>query len=413
VRVRRRLKVKTSNPGSDWLQWFAFFIISCAVILCFAHQAKASELQESYTSVRALGMGNAYSAVADDSDALFYNPAGLAKNSAFRWTLFDPRAGINGMDTVNYLQQLYPLMLNSGNGSGLMAALNTMYGKRIWVGGGVKSAILLPNLAMAAYSSTDLGLYVQNPAATTMHLNYFFDYGIAVGGGVSLIPGVWRIGLTAKRINRTGTNIPIGPSELASANSTLLESEFKRRGNGYGLDLGTTFSVPGPVSPSLSFVYKNMGQTTFSHEEGAGAPPPIPPEFIIGSAVKFDAFLVSVTPSFDYTYVTDAGIQTGKKIHLGLEIDLPLIALRAGLNQGYYTLGAGLDMGPLRIDVATYGVELGEYPGQQEDRRYIAQLTFELGFDPGSFGLGGGGSSTNADGTPNTSAGKHKLKQRR
>ncbi len=32
-----------------------------------------------------------------------------------------------------------------------------------------------------------------------------------------------------------------------------------------------------------------------------------------------------------------------------------------------------------------HGVELGEYPGQHEDRRYMAQVTFDLGFDLGNF----------------------------
>ena len=30
------------------------------------------------------------------------------------------------------------------------------------------------------------------------------------------------------------------------------------------------------------------------------------------------------------------------------------------------------------IEAETYGVELGEYPGQKEDRRYIVQLKTEI-----------------------------------
>ncbi len=390
------------------------FVMACAVIFILTRRAGAAELSEPFTSVRALGMGNAYTAVVDDSDALFYNPANLANNTAFRWTLFDPRAGINGMDTINNIQNLMPIM-SSGSTQALFDAIDTLYGKRIWANGGAKTAILLPNFAMAGFASSDLGFYVQNPAATTMNLNYFFDYGIAVGAGVGLIPGIWKVGFTARRVNRTGTTLPLGPAVLATVDPEALEGEFKRRGNGYGLDLGTTFTIPGPVSPTLSFVYKNVGATTFSHEEGAGAPPRIESEVVIGAAIDIDAAIISITPSIDYKYATREDIQIGKKIHLGLEIDLPLLALRVGLHQGYYTAGAGLDLGPLRFDAATYGVELGEYPGQHEDRRYVAQLTFELGFDPGGFGFGGGSgkSKDGKGGSSSSDAPKRRLKQRR
>ena len=70
-----------------------------------------------------------------------------------------------------------------------------------------------------------------------------------------------------------------------------------------------------------------------------------------------------------------------------------MIDARAGLNQGYYTLGVGADLGFLRVDAATYGVELGVYPGQLEDRRYILQISTKLGFNPSFDFSGSGGQS--------------------
>jgi hypothetical protein len=53
-------------------------------------------------------------------------------------------------------------------------------------------------------------------------------------------------------------------------------------------------------------------------------------------------------------------------------------------------LGIGIDLDYLRIDAATYGVELDDYPGQREDRRYILQVTLDLNFDL-NLGFGGSG----------------------
>lgn len=381
-------------------------LLVCAIALLSTlsgHDASARELSETWTNVRALGMGNAYTALVDDVDSLFYNPAGLARNSAFSWEVFDPRVGLNGADAIQSAQEL------ASAGDNVSEVIESLYGKKLWAGGGMKTGILIPNFAMAGFVSANAAVNVQNPAATTMNLNYFLDYGVALGGGFSFIPNFMQVGLAVKRINRTGTTLPVGPSTLATLDPADLQAELKRRGTGYALDFGTVISVPGPVSPSLSFVYKNLGGTSFSHEEGAGAPPYIEPEMIIGAALDIDAGLVSVTPVLDYKYANRADIQLGKKVHLGVEIDLPLLELRAGLHQGYYSAGVGVNMGILRVDAATYGVELGEFPGQHEDRRYVAQVSFELGFDPGQFGFGGG-SGAGKDGKPGE---RRRLKQRR
>ncbi len=373
-------------------------------ILALALAANAGELGDSWSSVRAQGMGGAYVSVVNDADSLFYNPAGLAGQTRFSWTVLDPRVGLNGIEDIQKLQSLA-----GGSDADMSANLQQLIGKRVWIEAGAKSAVLIPGFAIAGFVNSQSGIYVSNPANTTMNLNYFFDYGFAAGGGFELVPGFWKLGLVARRLNRTGTTLPIGAATLASLDMAALQAELKRRGTGYGADLGTTFTLPGPVSPSLSIVYRNAGVTTFTHEEGAGAPPPIEPEIVVGGAMKFSGGLVDITPAFDFRYANRSDIELGKKIHLGVELSMPFIDFRAGLNQGYYTAGVGLNMGLLRIDAATYGVELGAYPGQLEDRRYVAQIKFELGFDPGRLGFGGGSAESGGGGD----GPRKRLKQRR
>lgn len=362
----------------------------------------AAELHQTWSSVRAMGMGGAYTAVVDSGDALFYNPAALSRISGVEWTIMDPRIGVNG-------PQALEVAAIASSGSTLADTLADLYGKAIWVGGGGKTSFVMPNFGFAAFSNGDVGINLQNPAFPELNLNYVFDYGIALGGAVDFIPNVWSIGLVAKRMNRTGTNLPVGPSVLASLDIDSIKDQLKNRGTGYALDIGTMLTIPSPIQPTVSFSIRNFGYTSFSFEEGVQAPPRSDPDMTLGGSLTFDTPVFNITTAMDYRFLDRADIQMGKKLHLGVEFDLPLIQLRAGLNQGYYTAGATFDIGVIALDAATYGVELGEYPGQLEDRRYVVQMTLQIGLDLGLFG----GSSSGGTGSGSSGSSRRKLKQRR
>lgn len=349
-----------------------------------------------------MGMGGAFTAVVEDGDALFYNPAALSRISGVEWTIVDPRIGVNGPQAMQVAQI-------ASSGSTLADTLSGLYGKAVWVGGGGKTSFVMPNFGFAAFANGDVGINLQNPAFPEMNLNYIFDYGLAMGGAIDFIPKVWSIGVVAKRMNRTGAILPVGPAVLSSLDIDAIKEQLKNRGTGYGLDLGTMLTVPSPLRPAVSFTIRNFGYTAFSFDEGAQAPPRSEPNMTLGGSLTFDTPLFNVTTAMDYQYLDRADIQMGKKLHLGVEFDLPLIQLRAGLNQGYYTAGATFDMGVLSFDAATYGVELGEYPGQLEDRRYVVQMTLQIGLDLGLFS----GGSSDGSGSGGGSSGRRKLKQRR
>ena len=373
------------------------------LLLFFSFFTHAAYLQENWTSVRALGMGNAYSAVVNDGDSLFYNPAGLAAVTGFHFTIADPHVGYGGSDAINSLKDL-------NGSSNTSSIINKLYGKPIWLGGGAKSVFYIPYFAVGGFTSADISAGVHNPAYTEINLNYFGDYGLTAGVGFDIIPAIWHVGVAGRRVNRTGNNLTVGAGELATLKSETLTAKLKNRGNGYGVDLGSQITVPTPfIKPTVSFVWRNAGQTAFSWDEGLAAPPPIKDEMLAGAAVELAVPpFFSITPSIDYKYITRTEEQIGKKLHLGIEATILMLAVRAGLNQGYYTLGAGVDLGLLRVDAATYGVELGEYPGQLEDRRYVVQATLQFGFGGGSSSVGGSGS-----GKSGSSSSAPRVKRRR
>ncbi len=381
--------------------FFSTLIILGLLTLANGPRAHAAEFQETWGSARAMGMGGAFTAVASDGDALLYNPAALARVSGVHWTIMNPRLGVNG-------QQAMEIVQTASSGSTFADMLDDLYGKAVWLGGGAMTSFVVPNFGIAGYANGNVGLNLQNPAYPEMNINYIFDYGLALGGAIDFIPGVWSVGATVRRVNRTGTNLPLGAAVLSDLDIDAIKEQLKNRGTGYGLDIGTMLTVPSPIRPTLAVTIRNFGYTAFSHDEGVTAPPRAEPDITIGGSLTFDTPLFDITTAMDYRYADRSDIQVGKKINLGVEFDLPLLQLRAGLHQGYYALGTTFDMGVLSFDLATYGVELGEYPGQMEDRRYMVQMNLGIGLDLGLFGGSGSDSSGGS-----SASGRRRLKQRR
>lgn len=354
----------------------------------------AIELYNRYTSVRALGMGNAYTPIARGTESLFYNPAGLAKTKEITFTALKFRIGANEMDAYSEVKGL--------DTTNFASTLRKFYGEHGYFSLGAMSGFSTPNFAIAAYDSFNMSGDFSNPALPSFQVDFVNDLGVATGFGFDIVPG-FSMGFVAKRISRKGTSSEISVASLVNLNVDELKRELDNNGIGYALDWGMGWTFPTPVKPTLSFVMRDIGNTRFTLDEGIRRPPTDKSEMIAGMSLEIETSLLSITPVFEMRHInSDGAIHIGKKIHMGVEFDLPGLSLRGGLHQGYYTAGAGINLGIVNMDVATYGVELGEYPGQKEDRRYMLEFTVDFGFDPTS------GSFLGLD-----NANRKKLKQRR
>ncbi len=350
--------------------------LSFFICLFFSQSLVAADIG---LSTRALGMGNAYTAVVNNSDAIFYNPAGLAKMGGFRWTILDPAIGTNTYDSYQRYLDI------AEDSSDVQQIINDLYGEEITVYSGAKSLLSFGGFAFGAYGLVDGNFLVNNPVFPNIETSYRADYGFVAGAGFDLVPEFLQIGLQARRVTRQGGSVPIGVATIATLNSSTIQDELNKSGIGYGFDWGITMVFPGALKPTLAFTWRDMGNTSFEPTDGATAPEPVQQEQVIGLGLNYESLLMDIRPAIDFRFLNDSGMQLGKKINMGIEFSWPILDIRGGFQQGYYSLGTSFDLWVFRVDAATYGVELGEYPGQLEDRRYMIQLSFDFGIDPGNF----------------------------
>ncbi len=376
-----------------------------------AGTAKAGPLAPSTlnSSIRALGMGDAFTAVANDHTSLFYNPAGLAKVRGINWRLFAIGGGGSGVEAYEKVTDI-----QSDSSDDFSEAIGALYGETASVNFSGESVFTMPLFGFGVYNHTMAQLRVNNPVYPALQTTFVNDYGYVMGVGLPL--GLVHWGLDLKYIKRTGADTVFGPSSVADLDSEAITSRLTQWGVGYGADMGASLVIPTPIlSATVSAVWKNMGQTHF-RSESLSEIPYDDNEINFGTALEIDLPLLTITPAVDVRYLNRSDLQLMRKVNFGIEIDLPLLDIRGGFREGYYTAGVGVDLGLFRVDAATYGVELGAYPGQLEDRRYVVEFAMQLGF--GNFSLDGRSpSSAKGGGSGSSGRGRSlfggRLKQRR
>ena len=368
---------------------FCFFIL----VFVSSLQVSAQELYDYNQTVRALGMGGVHILDSNDHSSMLRNPASLAYQSGVSWNVFGMNTGFTtDSSTITAVQNL-------GNINGI-ASLAPLYGKNIYSSLSGDTTLQMPYIGLSLYSDNFMTMLLTNPAFPTLDMTYFSDYALVIGAAVPLGPA-GAIGVNLKRIVRTGDQVQLGPASLLSVTQASLLSNFTDVGIAYGFDLGYELKIPAPGNPLVHVMWKDVASTAFNPASGSlSAPPRIKDNLILGvqSFAKFMGFGYSA--GLEYRHITDDTTAFGKKIHLGAELNLPLIDVRGGFYQGYSTYGATFDFWIFQVDADVYSVEKGAYPGQNGEQRAQIGISLHMGFDP-NFKL------TDAGGS------RRRLKQRR
>ena len=77
------------------------WIITFSLILVMSAEARIRRV--GFEGIRPLGMGNAFIALVDDQNVLWYNPAGLARVEGLHAHLMDYSLGVDSLDTLGRL----------------------------------------------------------------------------------------------------------------------------------------------------------------------------------------------------------------------------------------------------------------------------------------------------------------------
>jgi hypothetical protein len=343
--------------------------------------ASAAYTAENYRDVRWLGRGNAGVAVAAGGASAFYNPAGLADTQDVSFNLLDFSLGTNN-HAINSVQEISTL---TSSGTTLGEKFQPLLGKPMALQGSFFPHIQVPGFLLGYYNYLSVDVEYRNPVYPELGLDARRDWGIVLGAATH-----WRkkvfFGASLRYVKRTTLDEKLTAASIFDLDASYLRT-LMITGDAWAINAGVKVkeSIGANGWAALGLAVEDLGQTRFKNNDlDALAPEPQNMKINVGTAYGMKAGgSAEVALLFDIRRVNERNESYSKKLYMGTEAGIGWIMARAGLYQGYWTLGLTTDIGIGMLDVATYGEELGAAAGQRGSRVYVAGL--RMGLD-GVFG---------------------------
>lgn len=360
-----------------------FSLTLIAFMTMLASSAQAGMNRSLLRSPEALAMGGAYTAIVDDIDAPFYNPAGVAAidHMSVHYVSVAPTISdwmITGWSTLSDLS----------NPSG--ADMNRLMGQNIYVQTTATTAVLTPGFAIVGLYDVQGALYAKNQALPKIEYGYQTTSGVQAAFAFSTTDGrargkgkrnseylnEWRFGIGGKFLSRTGGYRLLSAAELLSIDTADTSSLIGGQGVGYGLDLGVQRVQR--VNPNVTLhwgaAFLNLGDVTF----GNGASP-LKGDLTSGVAITVKQGMAGITLAYDIAQL-NRDDDFSKKQNVGMRVRLPMLDIYGGFHQGFLTYGAAFDVWITRIAAAVYQEELGAYQKQNPENRMTLRADFKMEF---------------------------------
>ena len=369
-------------------------------------------------------MGDAGVAISSSQNGFFYNPAALFSPSDDRLQLHLLGARLDGttniMEQIDFISTDVQDAMDQGIDNMSQEELDGLYDRAREIGRKNTMAevdALLPN---AIVQLKELGIAVGGGVFAHSYAWYQLDNaGAGVPGvnmvlradGQALLSGAIDLsrygvdGLTAG-LNAKYTRRYLTLKERPF-DAMIEDNIYLFRGESVGFDLGLLYEIPvtglpGKLQAGLATYDLLASDFDYSYRESLISDQPeqevqieaekaladelygLHPSFRAGVAFQLtDVPVLLDKTSFAVDYLGYASPNREQSalahLHLGAQTRVAnFLVLRAGLRQGYTTIGGGISLPFMNINYAYYGSEGGRYPGQVPSWHHTLQLSFGL-----------------------------------
>lgn len=354
-------------------------IVGSLLCLLGSSDVFASGYEREFVSATLLGSGNAGITDVTGIEALFYNPASLARtpNLIDEVVVVSPQieASENGLKVYREVKA----------NKNMLDIVSGALGRPVSLGVQNATGASFRRTAFAVFQRVGLQVGVKNDPLSgipTASAHSAVRAGAAFGVGRSFASNSLHVGATGLVVQKAEAELSVSAldaqSKLGGAGGSNVLSDALKRGVGIGAHVGLLHTPRGSLSPKFAVVVRNLG---LSYGVGGKSPSNRPATELqsidIGLSLQPGTKNSRSRLSLDITDTLNKSEQNiYKRVHIGAEVNFAsYLGVLAGLNQGYSTYGIFLNSKIVRIDAGISANELGKYPGDNKSRNYYGRVS--------------------------------------
>ncbi len=355
-------------------------------------------IHQDYMSIRAAGMGNAFTAVSDDYSTMFYNPAGLAslKNGTINMFIM---GGISGsfLELSNDVKNVGGATETQKNAN-MSALIQSKYDSDYFSRVGLGAIWARPRWAVAIIPlDFELNMSIHQGVGPTVNVegNQTTTIAYAYGRHVKWHEKhEWSWGATVKGMYRGFVAKNISATELAG-NPEFFKGSDAKEGLGIDADISLMFEPKYEkgfmsfAAPTFVMAIRNLADLGFKQNmhffnKESTEPPEAGRRLDFGSKWQLPSWKIfTVRGMVDVRDIGHKYWNYMKGLHVGAEFEWNISrwwrgGWRLGLNQGYWTAGFTGKILTFMLDLATWGEEVGTLENTTENRRYMFNASLDF-----------------------------------
>lgn len=347
-----------------------------------------------FATCRAAGMGGALSTLADDFDAIYYNPAGIGgignkKDSGQTVRgLYFPYAALSLNQNAGAIRSEFNAQQAQNDASAGAAIIDANSGKRQYARASIMPVgMILGRTAIVPIMDHQIAAVPVGDASGQVKMRYRSFSGFLLGTSVSDKSNYFSLGVSQAYGTIEETSGTFDYVDMVD--SYQRKKILKNNRTSYtakAANAGMSLRIPKAANPTLSLVARNIGNSKNTAKNEANDDLVYDEDLTLG---------FSLSPSFGHSgrfnfvveggYLTQKHMAARKKIRGGMELLLggdsskSTLGIRAGGNDAGWSAGIHLNLGLIGVEAESHAVDVGANNKRLIERRTSAIVYIDLG----------------------------------